>query len=234
MARTGLRFTERMQGSIACGPGDYWTDVEGGLAWKRFDFELRAVIDDVDEFVDSPLHPIRLPSGTVSSGHFGRCDVVDGEINLMVEGPTPDESVMRYRVCFRTAEGRELTLVGFKRVDGDRLHLWYDTTRVFAEIYEGHLGSGEAPTDRPMVAIGILEIPLLTFLIQLTTFRPHGPSQRQGIMGYLRFMVFFARSLAKPYLLGLFSRTKQDVAAARRLTTAEDVQRARARFEETV
>lgn len=231
MAGTGLRFTERMQGSIASGLSDDAYEIDGGLGWAPFDFVLQAEVEDVAAFVRSPEHPIHLPRGVVHSDHFGRCQVIDGEINLLVEGREPDDRIMRYRVCFQTEHG-PMTLLGFKAVDGDRLHLWYDTTRVFAEIYEGRLDSAR-PGDARLVAVGILEIPMLTFLIQLTTFRPVGGGGAGKVMALVRFFVYFTRALAKPYLLGLLTRIRVDVATARQPLTTEVLAAGHRRFMET-
>lgn len=216
MARpAGLAFTERMHGAIACGPTDNPLQNAGGLSWAPFAFDVDAHIVDVDHFLRSDEHPIELRSGTVTSGHFGTCKVTDGEINLMVAGREDFERLMRYRVCFTTEDGQELTLLGFKDVVGSRLRLWYDTTRVFGEIYQGSLAHGAARGEAPLVGVGVLEIPALTFLIQLTTFRPVGRGGLRGLRSYGKFMLFFTESLIKPYVLGLFWRTKSDVRHAR-------------------
>lgn len=211
----GLRFTERMHGVLACGSADDRFDADGGLGWLPFRVTLDARIPDVAEFLRSDRHPIDLPQGVVESGHFGQCRVTGGQVNLMVAGKTESQRIMRYRICFTTADGVELTLLGFKDVQGGRLRMWYDTTRVFAEVHRGCLASEDERDDHPLVAVGVLEIPALTFLLQLTTFRVTGGRGFRGIAAYVRFMLFFIRSLIRPYVVGLVLRAGDDVGQVR-------------------
>mgnify|MGYP003640741793 CR=1 FL=1 len=231
--RAGLRFTERMHGVVACGSSDDPYANAGGLGWQPFEFTLDARIPDVSSFLRDEQHPIELPRGVVRSGHFGACRVTGGEINLMVPGEIEVERLMGYRVCFTTSDGTELTLLGFKDVEGDRLRMWYDTTRVFAEVYRGTLSTHDERHDHPLVAVGVLEIPAITFLIQLTTFRATGGLGVKPAAAYVRFMVFFARSLIQPYLLGLVLRTKEDVHQAKPAPDVEELLREPGRLAES-
>jgi hypothetical protein len=203
---TGIRFRERTKGILACGPSDRPLTTFNGLKWRPLSIDLAARIDDLQAFIDSDEHRVGFDDGTVESGHFGTCRVTDAEIHLLVRGPELDERELRYRICFRTPAGTELTLFGYKDIKGSRFRVWYDTTRIFVEVYQGALKTPKDRMSAKLAAFGVVEIPLLTFLLQLGTIRAVAVGAGPWIKGYIRFVWWFSFNLTLPYWVGLRRR----------------------------
>jgi hypothetical protein len=113
--------------------------------------------------------------------------------------------------------------LGFKDINGTRFRPWYDTTRILVEVYREPDTSAQTGTAAELVGVGVLQIPVLTFLIQLTTFRPVATTWWAGTSGYARFMWFFARNLVMPYWAGLFRRTRSDIKRVRQFPDAGEL-----------
>lgn len=207
----GLRFRERANGTLACRADHEPFVGRDGLQWEPFAIDLVARIHDMDRFIESPDHRVGFERGTVRSGHFGRCEVTDASIDLLVRAREPDERELRYRVCFTDQTGRPLTILGYKDIRGRRFRPWYDTTRIFVELYEGTLHDHERDrrTASPLVGVGVLEIPVRVFAMQFPTIRAVAPVWRPWIRGYTRFMWFFSTNLAVPYWKGLLHRRRR-------------------------
>jgi hypothetical protein len=86
--------------------------------------------------------------------------------------------------------------------------VWYDTTRIFVEVYQGRVRTHEQRSAAALAGVGVIEIPLLTFLLQLTTIRAVAKGWRPWSRGYVRFVWFFSQNLAVPYWLGLMRRIR--------------------------
>ncbi len=219
----GLRFRERMHGALACGPSDHPLEDPVRLSWQPFSIDLAARVFDMEEFLRSPRHRAGFERGTVESDHFGACTVTEAAIDLLVPGHENYEREMCYRVCFATSSGEKFRLLGFKDINGTRFRPWYDTTRILVEVYREPDTSMQPGTAGELVGVGVLQIPVLTFLVQLTTFRPVATTRRAGMSGYARFMWFFFRNLVMPYWAGLFRRTRSDIKRVRQFPDAEEL-----------
>jgi hypothetical protein len=215
-----LHFRERMHGVLACDPGGALLEHPVRLSWQPFSIDLAARISDLEEFLRSPRHRVGFRQGIVASDHFGPCPVTDAAIDLLVRGREHYEQEMCYRVCF--SQGQEkFTLFGFKDINGTRLRPWYDTTTIFVEVYRGSHTAIQTATAPELVGVGVLKIPVLTFLIQLTTFRSIATTCQARISGYIRFMWFFTWNIVKPYWAGILRRTWSDVEDVKRLPDTE-------------
>ncbi|ONH23952.1 hypothetical protein [Pseudofrankia asymbiotica] len=214
-----VRFTETMRGFFTFDETDPRRGYEQGRAdGTRLLFRLTIGTDDVDAFVADPRHQ------AVANGHVD-CDalggprpVADGEFNLFVAdgGGASDgggagaprgsrKRRMIYRLPFADAAGHPLTLRGHKLIQDDGVvHLWRDTTTLYTRVYAGHVGLGPgvdplAEPDARVVGAGILVIPPLDFLRQLTTFRTD-PAGLDGLAGLTRFAKFFLGELWRVYV----------------------------------
>ena len=87
---------------------------------------------------------------------------------------------------------------------------------MFCELYAGAVDDPDERPDFPLIGAGVLEIPAITFLVQLTSFRPHGRTGRAAAGAYLKFMWFFSSALVLPYLRGLLGLLGDEVGEARR------------------
>jgi hypothetical protein len=102
--------------------------------------------------------------------------VEKGVFNLFVDEEDPSRKRMLYRLFFRDGAGHPLTLSGFKVVEDDPgLDLWTDTTTLFTRVLQGHVDP-EQEAQAPVAASGIMQIYLLDFFRQLTTFETEGPT----------------------------------------------------------
>ncbi len=203
-------------GTLACRTDHGPFEGRDHLQWEPLSVDLMARIRDLEGFIESPDHPVSVERGTLRSGHFGRCEVTDAAIDLLVQVREPDERELRYRVCFSDQAGRQLTIFGFKDIRGRRFRVWYDTTRIFIELYEGTLLDHERDrrSESPLIGVGVLEIPVHVFALQLPTIRTVAPLVWPWVSGYVRFMWFFSKSLTIPYWKGLLRRRQQGGAAS--------------------
>jgi hypothetical protein len=116
--------------------------------------------------------------------------VSNGTVNLFVNQADPTKKNMFYRLFFTAADGRQLTLTGFKDIEGPSATLlWNETTTLYTQILSGHVAAGQAGT---VVASGVLVIrPEDFFFKQLFSFRTKGPSIAARLDGMNRFGAMF-------------------------------------------
>jgi cholesterol oxidase len=192
---TSLAFTEEMKGFWTPGAGD---PRAGALddAREPLSFRLTITADDVDRFLEDPEHTARAEGWADAPGLGGRRPVLRGWFNLFAPAGGPDRRAMRYRLHLTDAEGRPVTLVGWKNVlHGPPTRIWPDTSTLYTRLLEGHLDSGDDAAD-PVLGAGMLYIQLPDFAEQLTTFRTSGPG---GPMALARFGRFFVGELWEVY-----------------------------------
>ena len=174
---TGLEFTEEMKGYVTLGEADFDRGFKQGKKDGTFlMFHLTISTDDVDRFIADPRHE-GVAVGWVSCDALGgKLPVERGIFNLFVDTDDPKLTRMLYRLFFADGTGHPLTLSGFKRVKDDPgFDLWSDTSTLYTRILRGHVEADAEPTAE-VVASGIINIYLLDFARQLTTFRPRGGS----------------------------------------------------------
>ena len=188
---TSLEFTEEMKGYAAPGVTDPREgERQGRLHNTPLDFKLTLRMADLDHFITDPDHEAEA-RGWIESPHFGgRCDVTEGVVNLFVSESDPAHKQMRYRLWFKDANGRALTLAGLKQVHDDgRMEVWTDTTTLFVRVLDGHVDVDD--TTASLVLAGVLQIKWYDFLQQLTTFRAEGRTLGQRVAAINRFGAFF-------------------------------------------
>lgn len=172
---TSLEFTEEMKGYISFGELDTERGFREGKANDTFlMFHLRIEVDDVDRFVADPAH-LASATGWVRCEELGgQLPVQRGLFNLFVGDEGVPSKTMRYRLYFSDGAGNPLTLTGVKDIQDDPgFDLWSDTTTLYVRILQGHVDA-ETEARAEVGASGILQIYMLDFARQLTTFRVHG------------------------------------------------------------
>ena len=198
--RTKLRFTEEMKGYVSLGETDYDAGFrEGRKSGTFLMFHLTIEVDGVEHFVSDPERE-------ATAEGYVKCEVLGGEFpvekgvfNLFVYEKDPSRRRMLYRLFFRDGAGRPLTLSGFKVVEDDPgSDLWTDTTTLFTRILEGHV-EPEEEEQAQIVASGIINIHLLDFFRQLTTFRTDGPTPTERASALTRFGKLFLGDLWDVY-----------------------------------
>ncbi len=153
-------------------------------------FHLDVTADDVDAFVTSPAHETRADGYIESPLYGGRRPVANGTVGLFVNQADPAKKKMLYRLFFTAADGRPLTLTGFKDIEGPSFtSLWAETTTLYTDILAGHVTSGQ---QAPVAASGVLVIrPEDFFFQQLFSFRTQGPSAAARLNAMNRFGAMF-------------------------------------------
>ena len=202
---TILRFTEEMKGYVGFGETDYQRGyLLGRKSETPLSVRLTICVGQVEPFVTDPAHTAEAVSGFVHCEALGgRLAVERGAFNLFVDDGDPRRKRMRYRLFFRDADGRPLTLSGVKVVEDDPgLDVWRDTTTLFTRILRGHV---DQDTDAPVVASGVIRIQPIDFLKELTTFRVEGGSLGKRAAGLARFGAFFTGELWDVYARRLLS-----------------------------
>lgn len=197
---TRLTFTEEMKGFVTRGETDFDKGFRRGQqAHTDMMFHLDVTVAGVHDFVTNE-GTTSAATGWVKSAEFGGQQPVEqGWFNLFVDTATPTLKHMLYRLFFRDGAGKPMTLSGFKILHNDPgFDFWHDTTTLFTHIFEGHVQQdGEAGAT--VVATGIIQLHMLDFLHQLTTFRVDAPTGLERASALSRFGVFFFGGLWDVY-----------------------------------
>jgi predicted patatin/cPLA2 family phospholipase len=185
---TKLRFTEEMKGYVTLGETDHDAGFrEGRKSGTFLMFHLTIEVAGVENFVSDPEREATAKGYVRCEALGGKLPVERGVFNLFVYEEDPSRRRMLYRLFFRDGDSRALTLSGFKVIEDDPgLDLWTDTTTLFTRILEGHVEPEEGEQAQ-IVASGIINIHLLDFFRQLTTFRTEGPTAAERASALTRF-----------------------------------------------
>ena len=197
---TKLRFTEEMKGYVTLDETDYDAGFrEGRKSGTFLMFHLTIEVDGVENFVSYPEREATTKGYVRCEALGGNLPVERGIFNLFVYEEDPSRRRMLYRLFVRDGAGRPLTLSGFKVVEDDPgSDLWTDTTTLFTRILQGHVKPEDEPQAQ-IVASGIINIHLLDFFKQLTTFRTEGPTPAERASALTRFGKLFLGDLWDVY-----------------------------------
>ncbi len=202
---TKLLFTEEMKGFWSVGETDFTSGSnKGQAAGTDLMFHLTITVDGVHAFAVRPDHDTSDIVGYVQSGIFGgKCEVQQGTFNLFVDGADPATKYMLYRLFFTDHNGRKLTLSGRKYIkDEAQSDVWRATITLYTRILSGHVTkeSEERAAQDPQalaamtVGAGIIIIPMMDFLRQLTTFRVQAPTMPERLTALNEFgRLFFGK-----------------------------------------
>lgn len=195
---TKLSFTEDMKGYVTFGEADF---SQGFKAKERhyLSVHLTIKVEGVNQFVTDPKHQALVEGYVECEALGGKLPVEQGTFNLFVDEGDPTHKQMVYRLYFQDAAGHPLTLSGFKDVKDDPGYdLWSDTSTLFTRVLQGHI-EPEDEEQAKIVASGIIQIHMLDFLKQLTTFRTAGPTVVDRAAVLTRFGTFFLGKLWDVY-----------------------------------
>lgn len=197
---TALQFTEQMKGFVSGGEKDFDKGYRRGKSrGTALNFELTIQIDGVNRFVTDPQHEADAVGWVEGPLIGGRRQVDKGVFNLFVDAQNPTRKAMHYRLFFKDAKGKQLTLLGYKDIKDDPgSDVWEDTTTLYTKLLEGEVEVGEEGNAKQL-AIGILKIHLTDFLKQLTTFRVEAPTLADRSAALGRFGRLFMGKLWDVY-----------------------------------
>ncbi|MBW4620924.1 MAG: patatin-like phospholipase family protein [Cyanosarcina radialis HA8281-LM2] len=196
---TKLRFTEEMKGYITLGESDYRAGFKSEDNGSYLMVELTIKMDDVEKFITEPQHDASVEGEINCEILGGKLPIEKGRFNLFIDEGDPTHKKMLYRLYFKDIAGHPLTLDGFKDVKDDPgFDLWSDTSTLYTRIYRGQIEPG-GEQFAEIVAAGIIQIHLVDFLKQLTTFRAEGPTAASRVSALTRFGIFFLGKLWDVY-----------------------------------
>jgi cholesterol oxidase len=189
----GIRFTERMDGTIQAGTTAHESDCV---------LTVTAIVEDLDRFIEDPEHVGAL-IGTVTASLLDPepLAVTNGRVNLFVDEPDEVETrKMTYEAVLRSRGGKSFFFSGYKRIHDDiGPDMWKDTTTLFTTVHHGDSAEGE------VVATGELTLDPVDFLRQLRTVEVlHASDVGAKLGAAARFGAWFAGSLYDTYG-GVFS-----------------------------
>ncbi|XP_078681275.1 uncharacterized protein LOC144916136 isoform X2 [Branchiostoma floridae x Branchiostoma belcheri] len=189
--RPGLRFTERMVGSV-----DY--SKNGAKAAAPCEFVLTIQSDDLQRMLNEAAHSAKI-SGTVTCTalHKDPLTVSDGIFQLFCNDKNMvDTKEMLYKMVLNAKDGRQFYFHGRKEVHRDHFAEigLKDTTTLFVKILHGTSDKGET------FAEGILKMKFGDFIDQLSTMEVLNVEGRLERLKWMsKFFGFFARSLWEIY-----------------------------------
>lgn len=198
---TSLRFTEEMKGYVAFGETDFEQGRQKGQAGGTYlMFHLTIAAPDVTRFVQDPSHEGTAVGYVRCAALGGDRPVLKGVFNLFVDTGTAATRRMLYRLFFEDAEGRPVTLTGFKQVHDDPggPEIWKDTSTLFTRILRGHVEARDEASAE-VLAAGIINIHRMDFLRQMTTMRVEGPTLADRAKAAADFGKLFLGSLWEVY-----------------------------------
>jgi predicted patatin/cPLA2 family phospholipase len=217
-AETTISFTEEMTGFFTVGEMDYAKGYkEGREQGNSVVFNLSMVINNVHRFVTWPSHDTDDMVGWVDCPSLGGKRPLDkGIFNLIVDQADPSVKKMFYRLFFRDHMDRPYTLSGFKLIKDDPgFDLWSDTSTLYTRIFRGTvtaeqeaaLEQDRAGLAQAVLGTGIIILPLINFLHQLTTFRTTGPTVGDRASALTRFGKMFLGKLWDVYAREVLTST---------------------------
>lgn len=184
----GLRFTEKMKGSVR--------SLADGTSSPAH-FVLTVVAEDAGRLIGEEEHVAAIV-GTVHVPALSPepLTVAGGRFNLFTRAAGASATKhMLYHLPLAAANGRRYLFSGRKDVRDDRgFDVWSDTSTLFVTIHDGPDASG------PVLFDGELHIAPGDFVRQLATTRViNAPSLRTGLGVLARFTRFFAAQLIDTY-----------------------------------
>lgn len=220
-----LQFTETMQGFVGKGQREHQGGYDVGKRESTaIAFTLTIRIDDVNRFVDSPLHEAQV-SGYLECGLLGGHLVVgEGRFNLFVDSVGDrGRKTMLYRLFVRNPQNEVFTVAGYKDLHDDNgPDVWHDTTTLYVTIFHGYVEPvGDPAAD--IAAAGLMHIGKLDFIKQLTTFRSFAAMQSEKRSALMRFGRFFLGNLWEVYGHSVFSSANNNYEREIPLFTTEGV-----------
>jgi predicted patatin/cPLA2 family phospholipase len=205
-AQTSLRFREELKGYAGFGATDYQDGFERGRAdGNRLEAHLTIHVEGVNRFITTPEHGASVEGFIICERLGGRLPVSRGTFNIFVDAGDPARKKVLYRILFDDAEGKTLTLSGFKELNDDPgMDFLNDTSTIFAKLYSGAVTHDEEAASE-VVAAGILRVSMIAFLKHLLTFHAEGPTLADRTSALTRFGLFYFGRLWDVYARRLLS-----------------------------
>lgn len=197
--KLGMRFTERMAGTIGLGETDAFDPQAFGAHVQAIDVALVVLVesDDLDEVLDSPRHTAPLTGTVTAPGlHPEPLQIEAGQFALFPQDPTQANTrLMRYRFRAVSQDGGQWWFDGVKIVrDDPGLDLWSDTTTLFTTVHAGPDSQG------PVVGKGILKVHVWDLTKSMWTLEVlNAPSLAVKLAAAGRCAKYFFGSLAEVY-----------------------------------
>jgi cholesterol oxidase len=195
-----LQFTEEMKGYVAPGqiefePGRAAAEAAG----QRLMVHLTITLDGVRRFIADPDREGTAEGWIEWATWPGRIAVDEGTFNLFTAAGDPTVKWMRYRLYARDPADTPVTVSGFKRVrDDPGMDVWSDTSTLYTRIFQGHV-TLDQEGGAEVLGAGVINVHLLDFLHQLTTFDVEAASEVERLAILAEFGRFFMGRLWDVY-----------------------------------
>jgi cholesterol oxidase len=197
--KLGMRFTERMAGTIGLGETETFDPERFGADVRPTEVALVLLVqsDDLDEVLDTPGHTARLTGTVTAPGlHPLPLEIEAGEFALFPEDPTQaDTRLMRYRFRAVSEDGGTWWFDGVKIIrDDPGMDVWEDTTTLFTTVYAG------PDSHSPVLGKGILKVHLWDLTKSMATLEVlNAPSLAVKLSAAARCARYFFGTLAHVY-----------------------------------
>ena len=188
--KTGLRFTEWMDGFVALGENDCEAGyVAGKQTGSRLALRLTLSLQDLRAWIRSRERLLH-GEGVLTHSPLGNDITVRGSVNQLIGVPGDRRrKTMPYELELIDAGGRPLTLRATKYVNPPLRRSWKDTTTLYVLIVEGNATIGA----------GIVKISFPLFLRQFLTYRCWGGTFLRRRSAPFRFYAAFIGRLWEVY-----------------------------------
>ncbi|MEO8334013.1 MAG: alpha/beta fold hydrolase [bacterium] len=200
----GVAFTETMRGFLSTKVTDDYAAgrAQGERDAAKFEFTMTVTAYDIDRLIADQAHEAVL-SGTIDAPEFSPTPlrVGAGRFNLLVRDPErPGTRKMVYDMPAVSAEGRKLSVQGFKTIHDDAgPDVWSDTTTLYVTVRDGD-------ENGPVLGKGIVNIHVNDFRKQLATMKAVGAANKiEELVALAKFGRFFMGALNEIYG-GVFAR----------------------------
>ncbi|MHC2290369.1 alpha/beta fold hydrolase [Bradyrhizobium barranii] len=195
VATTGIRFTERMAGTIKPVVGGPQSDIA---------FVVTVSASDATRFIEDRAHEAELV-GTVDAKALSPDPLIisGGRFNLFnIDSTRVETKQMEYAMPMTAGDGHRFFLHGIKQVHDDKgFDLWHDVTTLTVTIHDGPTEAG------PKLYEGTLFIKSTDLITQLQTMTvTNAPDLAMRLSTLGRFGHFFAGQLFDSFG-GPFART---------------------------
>ena len=193
---TRLRFTEEMKGYVAPGLIEYEPGrAAAETAGQRLMIHLTITLDGVRRFIADPDRAGTAEGWIEWATWPGRIAVDEGTFSLFTDDGDPTVKWMRYRLYAHDPADTPVTISGFKRVrDDPGMDVWSDTSTLYTRIFQGHVTLAQEMSAK-VVGAGVINVHLLDFLQQLTTFDVQAASEVERLAILAEFGRFFMGKL---------------------------------------
>ena len=191
-ARTGVRFSEKLDGFIGFGATEFAAGFEQGQSMSTaLALHLDICIEDLDQFLTLPEHRATL-QGSVECERLGGKRPIDrGTWRLLVDSGDITQKQIQYEMSFHDGSGGLVVLTAAKSLtDRSQAGSWHEISTACATLSRSAGGETQAQTEA-IIAAGIVKSSVLHDLEQVASIRVDAPTVGARVHAITRFGAFY-------------------------------------------